>query len=105
MTIDQGDLIAAAFGFFNLLRLVSYFPQIRAVARDTSGASAISISCWMIWIAANASTALYAGINLGDLPLAMISVFNAACCTTVILLALHKRFAARRTLAAQSPAH
>jgi hypothetical protein len=45
MTIDQGDFIAAAFGFFNLLRLVSYFPQIRAVARDTSGASAISVSC------------------------------------------------------------
>jgi hypothetical protein len=58
----------------------------------------------MIWIAANASTALYAGINLGDLPLALISVFNAACCATVILLALHKRFAARRTTASTSPA-
>ena len=105
MTFDHGDVIAAAFGFFNLLRLVSYFPQIRAVARDRSGAAAISISCWMIWIAANASTALYAGINLGDLPLALISMFNAACCAIVILLALHKRFAARRPPASESPAH
>jgi hypothetical protein len=105
MSFDYGDGIAAAFGFFNLLRLVSYFPQIRAVARDTSGARAISISCWTIWIGANASTALYAGIILGDLPLALISVFNSACCATVILLALQKRFAARRSPAAPSPAH
>ena len=104
MTFDHGDVITAAFGFFNLLRLVSYFPQILAVARDRSGASAISISCWMIWIAANSSTALYAGINLGDWPLALISVFNATCCATVILLALHKRFTVRRTSTSAFPA-
>lgn len=91
MTLDHGDVIAAAFGFFNLLRLISYFPQIVAVARDDSGAAAISISCWKIWIAANFSTALYAGINLGDAALALVSVFNAACCAAVLLLALYKR--------------
>lgn len=42
------------------------------------------------------STALYAGINLGDLPLALVSIFNTACCVTVILLALQKRLAVRR---------
>ena len=84
------------------MRLVSYFPQIRAVARDKSGALAISISCWMIWIAWNASTALYAAINLGDMPLALISLFSATCCATLILLAFHKRVVARRTPAAVS---
>ena len=90
MTFDSADVITAAFGFFNMLRLVSYVPQILAVARDDSGAAAISVSCWLIWIGAN-STALYAGLNLGDTALALVSVFNAAFCATVLLLALYKR--------------
>jgi hypothetical protein len=93
--LESGDVIAAAFGFFNLLRLVSYVPQIAAVARDESGAAAISISCWVIWICANASTALYAGINLGDVPLALVSIFNAACCASVLSLAIYKRYGCR----------
>jgi hypothetical protein len=95
MPFTHGDVVAAAFGFFNFLRLISYFPQIVAVARDHSGAAAISIPCWSIWIAANTSTALYAGLNVGDLALALISLFNALCCIAVLLLALHKRFRAR----------
>jgi len=96
MTLDLSGVVAAAFGFFNLLRLVSYFPQILAVTRDKSGASAISISCWMIWFSANASTALYAAINLGDMALALTSLFNTVCCAAVILVALQKRILARR---------
>jgi hypothetical protein len=89
------DLIAFAFGAFNLLRLASYFPQIIAVARDRHGATAISFSCWSIWIGANASTAGYAWANIGDVSLAVISAFNAACCATVLLLAAYKRLVLR----------
>ena len=89
------DVIAVVFGAFNLLRLASYFPQIVAVARDPHGATAISFSCWAVWVGANASTALYAWVKLADTNLALISAFNAVCCLVVLLLAAY-----RRTLAA-----
>jgi hypothetical protein len=88
---DQFDLIALSFGFFNLLRLVSYLPQIVAVARDKHGATAISFSCWLIWVGANATTAMYSWARLNDAALGLINGFNAACCVLVLLLAVYKR--------------
>jgi hypothetical protein len=103
MPVNWVDLIAIAFGAFNLLRLASYFPQIAAVARDQYGATAISLSCWSIWIGANGTTALYAWVNLGDLTLAMISAFNAACCLAVFALAVYKRATVRLQWARSHP--
>ena len=40
---------------------------------------------------ANGSTALYAWVNLGDMPLAVLSGFNTLACLTVIALTLAKR--------------
>ena len=96
------DPIALAFVFFSSLRLVSYLPQIVAVARDRHGAAAISFSCWSIWIGANTSTALYAWIRLGDVPLAAISTFSAACCIAVLALAVGKRWAAQCATGAEA---
>jgi hypothetical protein len=91
MVLGGVDVIALAFNVFNFLRLASYFPQIVAVARDRQGATAISFSCWAIWVGANASTGLYAWVKLADASLAFISAFNAACCLAVLLLAVYKR--------------
>lgn len=92
MNFASIDLIAIGFGAFNVLRLVSYLPQLVVIARDSNGATAISFSSWSIWVGANATTALYAWVNVGDTNLAVISAFNAACCVAVIFLAGWKRF-------------
>jgi hypothetical protein len=89
--LDTTDAVTFAFGAFNLLRLASYLPQIIAVARDHHGAHAISLTCWTVWIGANASTALYAWVRLSDVPLASISAFNTACCLLVFCAAGYKR--------------
>jgi hypothetical protein len=60
-------------------------------SRLRATATAISFSCWFMWIGANASTALYAWAKLGDLNLALISSFNAVCCAAVLLLACYRR--------------
>lgn len=85
------------FTVFSGLRIFSYLPQIRRVARDINGASAISYSTWGLWTGANIATALYALTNLGDVYLAFVSSLYAGCCVSVIALTMQKRrgFAAR----------
>jgi PQ loop repeat len=53
------DVAYDLFTIFNWLRIVAYLPQIYKIARDTNGASSISYSTWLLWTAANGSTAVY----------------------------------------------
>jgi hypothetical protein len=89
MTLSEASLLA--FTAFSGLRLVSYLPQIRKVARDRNGASAISYATWTLWTGCNLSTGLYAIVNLSDLLLAAASVLYALCCLAVIALTAAKR--------------
>jgi hypothetical protein len=86
-----------AFAAFSGLRIFSYIPQILRIASDRNGASAISYATWVLWTCANASTAAYATINLGDLWLAAVSSVFALCCLVVIALTAIKRVLHRRT--------
>jgi hypothetical protein len=95
--LDTTDAVSFAFGLFNLLRLASYLPQIVAVSRDHHGAYAISLTCWTVWIGANATTALYSWVHLADVALTSISAFNAACCLLVFCIAGYKRVVFRRS--------
>lgn len=79
------------YSLFNMLRVVSYIPQIWRIAQDTEGAQAISYTTWALWVGANLSTALYAWVNLHDVPLALLNGANAFCCGVVIALTFYKR--------------
>jgi hypothetical protein len=89
--VDVANITFLSFTIFSSLRIVSYFPQIRRVALDVNGASAISYSTWSLWTCANIATALYAAINLRDLYLSTVSGVYAVCCVVVIVLTMLKR--------------
>lgn len=91
--MNADTLILLAYAASNALRLASYAPQIWRVARDHSGAQAISCLTWNLWIVANATTALYAWTHLHDLALTVTNAGNALCCAAVVLITLGKRAA------------
>src|SRR5262245_65999755 len=84
--MELSNIALFLFVMFSSLRIISYLPQIYRVAADENGASAISYSTWTLWVGANVSTALYAGINLRDPYLAFVSIIFEICCVTVIIL-------------------
>ena len=85
------DVAYDLFTVFHALRLVCYLPQIYKIARDTSGAVAISYSTWILWAAANSLTAIYSFTGPGHIMLAWINGLNALCCATVIVLTAFKQ--------------
>jgi hypothetical protein len=103
--MEISSLTLLFFTVFSGLRMFSYLPQIRRVARDANGASAISYSTWTLWTGANMATALYALTNLGDMYLAFVSIVYAVCCVTVIVLTILKRRGVASRAVAQPRRH
>ncbi len=101
--MSADDLIVIAYSASNALRVASYAPQLWCVAHDRGGAQAISCLSWNLWIAANATTALYAWTQLHDPLLTVVNAGNAACCAAVVLITLAKRSAHARAAMAPSP--
>jgi len=82
------DLPLIVFATCNALRIAAYFPQMFKLARHPAAAASFSYPTWALFAAANLSTAVYAGVVLGDIVLGIVNVFGALCCTTLIGLAL-----------------
>ena len=61
------------------------------VASDTDGARSISYATWLLWVAANVSTAAYAVVNISDWALFAVSIINALGCGAVVALTMWKR--------------
>ena len=83
--------ITAIYALCNAARLLSYVPQIVAVARETSGAYAISLVSWLFWLLSHVATALYSAVVVKDALLAGMMWGNAAGCLGVVLLTTVKR--------------
>lgn len=83
--------VTAVYVACNGARLLSYVPQIVAVARERSGAHAISLVTWLFWTLSNAATAVYCSTVIQDLLLTSTMWGNAAGCIAVASLTMMKR--------------
>jgi len=104
--VTSAEIALAVFAVCNGVRVIAYVPQIVAVARDSSGASAISYTTWGLFAVSHLSTVAYALLVLNDRRMAAVFIANTVCCLVIVGLtawkrALHK--AARRLLASPPP--
>jgi hypothetical protein len=89
--MQLADFTLAAFVGLSGVRIFSYVPQILRVLHDENGATAISYCTWIMWTLANAATAAYSIVNIGEPYLAVVSSIYALCCLTVIAITMRKR--------------
>jgi hypothetical protein len=85
------DFVFGLFTVCNGLGILAYLPQLRKVAIDPNGASAISYTSWLMFLSASLSTLAYALVNRADWGLAGSAACNALCCACVIGLTFCKR--------------
>jgi hypothetical protein len=85
------DLALAAFALFNSARVLAYVPQIIRAARDSHGASAISLTTWSLFAASNVSTSVYAVVQLGDWAVASVFALNTLSCLAIVGITAWKR--------------
>jgi hypothetical protein len=83
--------ITAIYAVCNAARLLSYVPQIVAVARECSGAHALSLISWTFWSFSHAVTAIYCATVVDDALLAGMMWGNAIGCAAVVALTTIKR--------------
>lgn len=85
--MTSADLALFAFTLCNVLRVAAYLPQMMQLYSHPGAAASFSYASWWLFAAANASTAAYGQIVIGDAVLAALSTFSAACCCALIGIA------------------
>jgi hypothetical protein len=90
------EVALTLFALCNALRVFAYLPQIVAIARDRSGACAVSQTTWGLFAASNLSTMAYAVFALQDWVMAAIFGASAGCCLAIVGLTALKRAQLKR---------
>lgn len=85
--MTAADLSLLAFAACNTLRVAAYLPQMLKLYSHPGAAASFSYASWWLFAAANASTAAYGQLVVGDAVLAVLSAFSAVCCGVLIGLA------------------
>jgi hypothetical protein len=86
----------AAFTLCNTLRVLAYIPQIAKAIRDQSGAEAISLWTWGLFLAGHMSAMAYAVENKEDWTMASMFLGNALGCIAILVIAAWKRSLRRK---------
>ena len=94
--------VTALYAGSSALRLVAYLPQIVAIARDRSGAHAISLLTWTFWGVSHAITALYSALLLKDTLLVTMMIGNTLGCVAVVWVTLIRRWPQRAFVRAET---
>jgi len=92
------EIVILTFAVTNSFRVIAYLPQIILLARDQSGAAAVSCCTWMLFLVSHISTAAYAGLVLGEPWMMLIFAANAACSLVIVILALVRRQRQQRSV-------
>ena len=89
--MTAADLSLIAFTVCNALRIAAYLPQMLKLCCHPGAVASFSYASWLLFGAANLSTAFYGQFVVGDAALAIVSVFSALCCGVLIGIALWRR--------------
>lgn len=85
--MTAADVSLIAFTACNALRIAAYLPQMLKLCTHPGAVASFSYSSWLLFGAANLSTAFYGQLAVGDTALAVLSAFSAACCAVLIGIA------------------
>jgi hypothetical protein len=85
------EIVIAAFAVTNGLRVVAYLPQILRLARDDSGAAAVSCCTWFLFLVSHISTAAYAALILNEPWMTVVFTANAVCSAAIVALTMLRR--------------
>jgi len=85
------DATLAVFTLFNTLRFLAYVPQIARALKDRSGAQAISLGTWSLFLVSHLSAMAYAVVNQHDWPMATLFLLNGIGCALIIAIATVRR--------------
>ena len=100
--MDAAEFALLLFTAVNSVRVFAYVPQILKLARDQSGAAAISFTTWGMFAVSHFSTVLYCILHVQDARMAAVFAANFVATCLILCLTAWKRGQCRRLVKAQA---